>query len=57
MRGAAVALSLVLAVAAVPLRSSPAAAAALSSQLEALAGSFAGGTAVYVGDPAVSTPA
>jgi beta-lactamase class A len=57
MRGTAVALALVLAVAAIPLRASPAAAAALSSQLEALAGSFAGGTAVFVSDPSIATPA
>lgn len=56
MRVTSVALAVLLAVASLPLRPLPAAAATLASQLDALVGGFPGGAAVWVGDPSQPQP-
>lgn len=56
MRCVRIALSCLLALATLPLRAAPAAAAALPSQLAALTGDFAGQAGVWVGDPALPDP-
>jgi beta-lactamase class A len=56
MRPAALALSLAVALAALPLGARPAAAATLNTQLDALTRSFAGGSGVWVSDPTIVQP-
>ena len=56
MRPASFALAVLLSIGALPMTGSRAAAATLNSQMDALAGGFPGGVAIWVSDPSAAQP-